>query len=83
MKCIRLEQERTIDEQRIADLMSELNRVGQENEELQARIEAMEKQEPDAWCATDETGTVVEALGMNQSNRFDTALYLAPGAKGE
>ena len=46
MKCIRLEQERTIDEQRIADLMAELNRVGQENEELRAKIEAMEKQEP-------------------------------------
>ena len=50
---------------------------------LRAKIEAMERQEPVAWCATDETGTVVEALGMNQSRRFDTALYLAPGAKGE
>ena len=45
-KCARLEQERTIDEQRIADLMAELNRVGQENEELHARIEAIERQEP-------------------------------------
>ena len=54
-----------------------------ENDELRAKIEAMEKQKPVAWCATDETGTVVEALGMNQSRRFDTALYLAPGAKGE
>ncbi len=52
-----------------------------ENEELRARIEAMERQEPAAWCATDETETVVEALGMNQSRRFDTALYLAPGAQ--
>ena len=50
---------------------------------LGAKIAEMEKQEPGAWCATDETGTVVEALGMNQSRRFDTALYLAPGAKGE
>ena len=82
-KCVRLEQERTIDEQRIADLMAELNRVGHENEELRARIEAMEKQEPVAWCAIDETGTVIEALGMNQSRRFDTALYRASGAKGE
>ena len=31
------EKERTIDEQRIADLMAELNRVGQENEELRAK----------------------------------------------
>ena len=50
---------------------------------LRAKIEAMEKQEPVAWGATDETGTVIEALGMNQSRRFDTKLYLAPGAKGE
>ena len=50
---------------------------------LRAKVEAMEKQEPAAWCATDATGTAVEALGMNQSRRFDTALYLAPGAKGE
>jgi len=48
--------------------------------QAEAQIEAMEKQEPVAWCATDETGTVIEALGMNQSRRFDTALYLAPGA---
>lgn len=48
---------------------------------LRARIEAMEQQEPVAWCATDETGTVIEALGMNQSRRFDAALYLAPGAQ--
>lgn len=47
------EKERTIDEQRIADLMAELNRVGQENEEMHARIEAIERQEPtrDWWDA--------------------------------
>lgn len=50
---------------------------------LRAKIAAMKQQEPVAYCATDETGTVIEALGMNQSRRFDTALYLAPGAKGE
>ena len=76
-----IEKERVIDEQRIADLMADLNLVGHENEELRAKVEAMEKQEPVAWCATDETGTVIEALGMNQSRRFDTALYLAPGAQ--
>ena len=52
-----------------------------DNSLLRAKIEAMEKQEPVAWCATDETGTVIEALGMNQSRRFDTALYRAPGAQ--
>ena len=50
---------------------------------LRAKIKAMEKQEPVAWCATDETGTVVEALGMNQSRRFDTPLGFLPRAKGE
>ena len=60
-----------------------IGRIEAERDALRARIEAMEKQEPVAWCATDETGTVIEALGMNQSRRFDTALYLAPGAKGE
>ena len=34
--------------------------------------------QPVAWAATDESGTVVEALGMNQSRRFDTALYILP-----
>lgn len=34
-------------------------------------------EEPVAWAATSEDG-VVEALGMNQSRRFDTPLYLAP-----
>ena len=52
-----------------------------ERDELRAKVAEMEKQRPAAWCATDETGTVVEALGMNQSRRFDTALYLAPGAQ--
>ena len=41
-----MEEERTIDEQRIADLLDELNRVGHENDAMRARIEAMERQEP-------------------------------------
>ena len=52
-----------------------------ECEQLRAKIEVMEQQEPVAWCTTDETGTFVEALGMNQSRRFDTPLYLNPGAQ--
>ena len=60
-----------------------IGRTEAERDALRAKIEAMEKQEPVAWCATDETGAFVEALGMNQSRRFDTPLYLAPGAKGE
>ena len=43
------EKERVIDEQRIADLMAELNRVGHENDALRAKIAEMEKQEPVAW----------------------------------
>ena len=50
---------------------------------LQAKIEAMERQEPVAWAATDETCRDVEALSFNKSRRFDTPLYIAPGAKGE
>ena len=57
--------------------------VAHQRDELLDKIERMERQGPVAWCATDETGTVVEALGMNQSRRFDTPLYLAPGAQGE
>lgn len=32
--------------------------------------------EPDAWAATDETETVVESLGMNESRRFSDPLFL-------
>lgn len=32
--------------------------------------------EPVAWAATDETGCKIEALGFNESRRFDTPLYL-------
>ena len=40
------EKERVIDEQRIAHLMADLNRVGHENDALRAEITEMEKQEP-------------------------------------
>lgn len=61
-----------------------LNTSNHERDALRAEIVAMmKKQEPVAWCATDETGTVVEALGMNQSRRFDTPLGFLPRAKGE
>ena len=39
------EKERVIDEQRIADLMAELNRVGHENDALRAKIAEMEQEE--------------------------------------
>jgi hypothetical protein len=63
--------------------MSDIVERLKDAEIVRSKIDAMEKQEPVAWCATDETGTVIEALGMNRSRRFDTPLYLAPGAKGE
>ena len=62
-------------------LMAKLEAAEKERDALLAKIAEMEKQKPVAWCATDETGTVIEALGMNQSRRFDTALYLAPVAQ--
>lgn len=33
---------------------------------------------PVAWAATDETGKIVEALGMNRTRRFSDPLYLRP-----
>ena len=33
---------------------------------------------PVAWAATDETGKIVEALGMNRTHRFSDPLYLRP-----
>ena len=81
MKCIRLEQERTIDEQRIADLMAELNRVGQENEELRARIDEMERQEPVAWRRRSDYEWSYKAKPVN--GLVLEPLYLAPGAQGE
>ena len=56
-------------------------RMVDENIKLRAKVEAMEKQEPVAWAATDETCRIVEALSFNQSRRFDTPLYALPGAQ--
>ena len=54
----------------------------QEAEKLRAELEALRKQEPVAWCATDESGEKVEALSFNKSRRrFDTPLYFAAGAQ--
>ena len=36
---------------------------------------------PVAWAATDETGEIVEALGMNRTRRFSDPLYLRPQAQ--
>jgi predicted RNase H-like nuclease (RuvC/YqgF family) len=107
-KCARLEQERetlqakveamenerTIDEQRIADLMAELNRVGQENEELHAKIADMERQKPAMWANSSNiiSARISTERGSNGDQHtcsetktayHDTPLYLAPGAKGE
>ena len=69
--------------EREAALLAKLEAAEKERDELRARIERMERQEPVAWAATDETCRVVEALSFNQSRRFDTPLYLLHGAKGE
>ena len=75
------EKERAVDEQRIADLMEELNRVGHENDALRARIEAMERQEPvvSVWrCDNGHIhGSCEKTLPMGAK------LYALPGAKGE
>ena len=61
------EKERTIDEQRIADLMAELNRVGQENEELRAKRAALLDALPERpRCITHElTGACNASAWMN------------------
>ena len=91
-KCVRLEQERTIDEQRIADLMAELNRVGHENDELRAKIEAMERQEPVAWLheSRRDSDVVTSAVkhvwgkaAVGSMAAYSIPLYALPGAKGE
>ena len=70
--------------EREAKHLAQIAALEKERDALRAEIVAMmKKQEPVAWCATDETGTVVEALGMNQSRRFDTPLGFLPRAKGE
>ena len=76
---VKAERDKLLEE--VAELLDRLEAAEKERDALRAKIEVMERQEPVAWCATDETGTVIEALGMNQSRRFDTALYLAPGAQ--
>ena len=90
-KCVRLEQERTIDEQRIVDLMAELNRIGQENEELRVRIEEMERQEPvkiqHRAPFVNSNGELVGYSVWIDGRGFDhwphRSLYALPGAKGE
>ena len=62
------EKERTIDEQRIADLMSELNRVGQENEELRARIEAAEKERDGLHAKIEAMEQQEPTIWVNSSN---------------
>ena len=45
-QCDAAEKEREMDEERIADLMADLNRVGHEIDALRAKIARMEQQEP-------------------------------------
>lgn len=85
-KCARLEQERTIDEQRIADLMEELNRVGHENDTLRAKIEAMDNQEPVAWAFRKSLVQKLQwhkPVGGENVLRHWVPLYTLPGAKGD
>ena len=65
------------------EMIDRLEAAEKECDVLKDNIERMEKQEPVAWAATDETCRIVEALSFNQSRRFDTPLYALPGAKGE
>lgn len=83
------EKERVIDEQRIADLMADLNLVGHENEELRAKIEQMEKQEPVAYLyeyvSPMDGKTPVWLAGRGEWNgqqaKSAKPLYALPGAQ--
>ena len=75
------EKERGIDEQRIADLMVELNRVGHENEALHAQIEEMKKQEPVGEIhRANSTGNYVHSE-VWAPLPVGTKLYALPGAQ--
>jgi len=83
-----VEDERIIDERRIADLMADLNRVGHENDALRAKIEAMEKQKPVAeWV--DSTFDQYPYLRWREpykaiaGAKLYTKFYALPGAQGE
>ena len=79
-----LENERTVDEQRIADLMAELNRVGHENEELHTKIADMERQEPVAEIVSFGGPDLKEvAWKKGKMPTLGSKLYALPGAKGE
>ena len=92
-----MENESTIDEQRIADLMAELNRVGHENDALRAEITEMEKQEPigvlhvgsyygeelQDWEFEANQGACDKLNEAYISNPTSLPLYALPGAKGE
>ena len=82
------EKERETDEERIADLMADLNRVGHENDALRAKIEAMERQEPIAeigqqytllFAGSGPITGIVKRHGLKTGDK----LYALPGAKGE
>jgi len=86
------EKERTIDEQRIADLMADLNRVGHEIDALRAELDALRNQEPVAWLhetrrdsdvVTDAVKHVWGKSVVGALAAYSIPLYLAPGAKGE
>lgn len=83
-----MEKERTIDEQRIADLMANLNRVGHENDALRAKIESMEQQEPHSYIyeyANPIDGSPVwrdvPGYWNAQYPRSSKPLYALPGAQ--
>ena len=80
------EKERGIDEQRIADLMEELNRVGHENDALRSKIAEMGRQEPVAWTTQLALELGSSALGFDacRGNLWGdkgVPLYALPGAQ--
>ena len=84
------EKEREMDEERIADLMADLNRVGHEIDALRAKITEMEKQEPVAWMhetrrdsdvVTDAVKHVWGKVAVGSMAAYSIPLYALPGAQ--
>ena len=74
------EKERGIDEQRIADLMDELNRVGHENDALRAALEKIADWYG-SWGPYPETNKSWCAMAIVTAREAVKPLYLAPSAQ--
>ena len=74
---VKAERDKLLEE--VAELLDRLEAVEKERDEMRARIEAMENQEPVAWISS-RNGSIVKE---NKNPDYNLPLIHAPGAKGE